>query len=29
MKHVLDDMLVLVWMGWVSAVSWYYSMKAW
>lgn len=29
MKHVLNDLLVLIWMGWVSVVSWYYSTKAW
>jgi hypothetical protein len=29
MKHVVNDLLVLMWMGWASAVSWYYATRWW
>jgi len=29
MKDVFDDMLVLVWMGWISTIAWYYALRWW
>lgn len=29
MNDLFDDMLVLIWMGWVSAISWYYALRWW
>ena len=29
MKRIVDDVLVLTWMGWVSVISWYYSTRWW
>ena len=29
MRHVVDDLLVLTWMGWVTMVAWYDATRWW
>jgi hypothetical protein len=29
MKRLVDDMLVLIWMGWISTIAWYYGTRWW